>query len=267
LLPKLHAFVRRDLQIAASYRVAFLESTFAILLGLTSMSFFGRLVDQGGPEDLARYGNNYFGFALLGIALTLFCQAVVDQFGSSVRSAQTTGTLEVIVGSRTSLPVFLFCSSAYGLVYAGMRLVLAIAFGVVLFSSGIHLDGVVNAAIVVALTTAAFAGIGILGAAFVLLFKQREPFTRLLMTASLLLSGVLYPTDVLPRWLAMLSPVLPMTHAIEAMRGALLGGSTSLSPSADMIFLAGFALLLPISLAAFEFAANRARIAGSLAHH
>jgi ABC-2 type transport system permease protein len=267
MLSKPGAFIRRDLGVALTYRLTFAESLFATAFGLASMDFVSRLVDAGSPPALEAYGNDYFAYSLVGVAIALFGQAAAGQFTSAVRGAQVTGTLEVIVGSRTSLPAFLAWSSLYGILFEAVRLAFVLIVGAVALDAHFYTDQLGTVALTILLTTAAFAGVGIFAAAFIVWFKQREPFTGLFMTASFLLGGVLYPTSVLPDWLERFAPLVPLSHTTAALRGALLQGSGLAENADELLALGIFALLLPLSLAVFNFAVRRAQAAGTLAHY
>ena len=267
MLAKQMAFVRRDLGIAMTYRVTFVQTIVMLVFGLVSMNFVSQFINQGAPPALTSYGNDYFGYALVGMSVALFSQDVAALFPGAIRSAQVSGTLEVIVGSRTSLPAFLAGSSVYGLSYSLIRLAAVLVLGGLAFGVQLYVDEVLIAFLVLALTTAAFAGIGIFAAGFVLWFKQREPFTGAFITVSLLFSGVIYPTTVLPGWLEALAQLLPLTHTVEALRATLLQGAGYSSVVDELAVLSLFALLLPAGLGAFSFAVRRAKAAGSLGHY
>jgi ABC-2 type transport system permease protein len=267
MLAKPVAFLQRDLGIALTYRISFVQSAAMLVVGLISMDFVARFVNEGAPPSLAEYGNDYFAFALVGAGTALFAQAVVGLFPGAVRGAQVTGTLEVILGSRTGLPAFLAGSALYGLCYALLRFCASLIIGSLILGAAIHMQQAPLAALAFLLTAFSFAGIGIFAAAFVVWFKQPEPFTGLLITLSLLLSGALYPTAVLPSWLEKLSMLLPLTHTIAVMRSALLQQEGAGAVAGELTLLALFALLLPIGVWAFAFAVRRAQAAGSLGHY
>lgn len=267
MLAKELAFVRRDLGIAMTYRVSFLQSVVMLFFGLLSMDLVSSFINEGAPPALASYGNDYFGYALIGLSVALFAQEVAGLFPGAVRSAQVSGTLEVIVGSRTSLPAFLAGSSLYGIVFGLVRLALVLALADLVFGAHLFLDELLVGALVLALTMAAFAGLGIFAAGFVVWFKQHEPFTGAFITVSLLFSGVLYPTAVLPNWLEWLASLLPLTHTVEALRATLLQGAGVSAVVDELAVLSAFALLLPAGVAAFAFAVRRAKAAGSLGHY
>jgi len=110
--------------------------------------------------------------------------------------------------------------------------------------------------------------LGIVAASFTLVFKQGDPFTAAIVVAAGMLSGTLYPVSVLPGWLQVVARLLPQTHAIEAMRMAVLQGHSLRDLAPQLGALAIYAvLLLPLALWAFNRAMHRAKIEGSLAHY
>ena len=118
------------------------------------------------------------------------------------------------------------------------------------------------------LTILAFSGIGLISAGFIIVFKQGSPITFLVTTASGLLGGVLYPVAVLPSSLEPFAYLLPITHALEAMRQILLNGATLAAVYDKALILALFTvLLLPLGLAAFGYGLKMARKEGSLIHY
>jgi ABC-2 type transport system permease protein len=87
----------------------------------------------------------------------------------------------------------------------------------------------------------------------------------LVNTASVLLAGVFYPTEVLPEALQALGRVLPMTHALEIVRRSLLGGEgiDTLLPS-FVALVALTAVYLPLGILACHWAVRVAQTDGSL---
>lgn len=105
-------------------------------------------------------------------------------------------------------------------------------------------------------------------ATFILVFKRGSPVAWLFASLSWLLGGVLYPVAVLPDWLRVPAALLPITHAIEGMRPAVLQAAAWSALGPSLLPLALFALgLLPLSLVGFHYAARWARIAGTRAQY
>ena len=113
----------------------------------------------------------------------------------------------------------------------------------------------------------AFGSIGILSATFTLIFKRGDPLLWLFVSLSWLLGGVFYPREVLPPFLQQLAQLLPITYTIDAMRAALLEGSTVAEIFPQILALALFALVgVPVSLVGFHLGVRRARVTGTLSH-
>lgn len=74
---------------------------------------------------------------------------------------------------------------------------------------------VLAALLVLLLSMSVMLGLGILSGAFIMAFKQGDPFTTALTPAAFLLRGVAYPVAVLPGWMQALSVVFPHTYALE----------------------------------------------------
>jgi ABC-2 type transport system permease protein len=120
---------------------------------------------------------------------------------------------------------------------------------------------------VLGLTCAALAGIGLLSAAFVVVFKQSEPFTGGFLALSMLLSGMMYPTSVLPSWLGVLAPFLPLTHAAALTRMLFISGADTSALAGHLLALSAFGLLLPAGVVALRWSFKLARQTGSLGQY
>ena len=72
----------------------------------------------------------------------------------------------------------------------------------------------------------------------------------------------------MPDWVQQFAALLPVTHALEATRLALLLGAPIDDPTGSVVGLAIFAGAgVPLSLIWFGWAVGRARVAGSLARY
>jgi ABC-2 type transport system permease protein len=118
------------------------------------------------------------------------------------------------------------------------------------------------------LTIAAFAGIGILSAAFTLWLKRGDPVNYLISALSALLGGVFFRVEVMPVWLQHLSRLLPITHSLSAIRRALLAGAGVGEVAGEARLLILFAvILIPVGLGAFTLALRQARVEGTLVQY
>ena len=123
-----------------------------------------------------------------------------------------------------------------------------------------------SAIALLAVGTVAFMGLGIASAVFPMLWTEKGlQMAYIVQAIVLLVSGVYYPTSVLPAWLQPLSVISPATYVIEGMRRALLDGADLGSewPFVWPALLVG-ALSIPLGLRAFIAAERYAKRTGRL---
>ena len=261
------AFAARDFRVAWSYRFSFFVQFGALFFTLVSMKFLSQLFAEGGVTSLDEYGGDYFSFVLVGLAMNLLAIPAVRTFANAVRSAQVTGTFEAMLATRTNPLAIIVGSATYPTLLVLVQLVALVAIAVLALEAQIALANIGVTLLVLALTIAAFAGVGLLSCAFTIAFKQREPLSGAFLAGSLLLSGVLYPTSVLPAGLELLAPLLPMTHALEVTRGVFLEGADVENLELHLLALAAFSLLLPFGLWVLSRSLVWARRSGSLGYY
>ncbi|MCC7382556.1 MAG: ABC transporter permease [Deltaproteobacteria bacterium] len=270
VLGVLFEFLRRDFKLALSYRLqAFFQvaSLFSLAVTLFFLSLMLQRV-EGSIPTLGRYGGGYFGFALIGLAISFWVDAPLRVLAGSIRTAQMTGTFEAMLATPTPLWLVALGSGLYGLVNAAMRVALLLFFAAVIFEVPLHLDRWPALAVVLLLALSATFVLGIFSAGFIVLFKQGDPLSAAISGLSWLLSGVLYPREILPAWVQRAADFLPLTHALESARLTLLLGTPLAALGRPIAYLAAFSAIgLPLALAWFRWTVGRARVAGSLARY
>jgi len=268
LLSKPAAFVRRDLLIAAGYRLQFATQFIGILVSTFMFFTLSKLVGQNSAPSLAPYGGDYFSFLLIGIALSDFMFVSVSTFGQEIRKAQTVGTFEAMLVTPTSIPTILFSSYLYTFFRTALRIVLYFVIGWLFFGFQAHPAYLLRFFATVIVAIMPFWGIGLLSAAFIIVFKQGSPINWLVGTFSGLLAGVMYPVAVLPGWLQPLADFIPLTHGLEAVRRVLLDGAGFADIASELIILTAFSIvLLGLGLAAVYWSLRIARRDGTLLHY
>ena len=264
LLRRLWAFVVRDVREETSYRFALVLQLFGLAWVLVVFWYGARLVDPNLPQ-LARYGGNWFSYVVLGYAPLEFLRVGVFGFSSSVREAQSHGTLEALLVTRAGIPTIVFGSVAYGYLRATVRALLFVAVGLAAAGTTTRMDFGAAAAFL-ALSITCFGAIGVLSASFVMVFKRGDPVSILVVGTSTLFAGLFFPPALLGR-LEIVSRFLPLTYAMEGVRLAAQGSSlVDLWP--DLSMLALFcAVLVPVAAWSFRAAIDRARRDGTLGQY
>jgi ABC-2 type transport system permease protein len=258
------AFVRRDAAIAFSYRMPFVVGLVQSFLSLGFLLFMSRLV---GPRlSTAATGGSYFDYAVVGSTLLVVLSTTLVSMAQRLRTDQSTGTLEVLFTLPPAPALTVLASSSYQVVYsAGAGLVtLAIAVGLGL---RFHLSvlGALVALVCFALALVLFVALGVVLAAYVLVFKRGETLTGLAVTALSVVGGVYYPVSLLPHLLRVLAEILPFTWAVGMLRQSLLYGQV---PGVRLLeLLACSAVTLPLALGLFGAALRHAQRKGSLGQY
>ena len=261
------AFIKRDFLLAISYRMAFVIQVLGIFVAVAFFYFISQMVDGAAPPALAKYGGNYFAFLLIGIAFADYLGLSLKTFNDSLRESQLMGTLEIILLSPTPLSQILVYSSLYGYLFTSIRFVLYLLLGL-LFGLDMHDANYVAAVALLIMAVASFASLGIVIASITMVIKRGDTINTMVSAAFVLLGGAIYPVTVLPAWMQSLSQLLPMTHALEGMRLALMGGYSTEQLLPQFLALFAFsAVLLPIGFCTFWLAVRWTKITGSLAHY
>lgn len=265
-MPKVLAFIRRELLWRLSTPLTLIMPFLSIAIAVTGFAYMSRLVD---PHTALQAGGRhvpYLTYVVVNLAFMLLLTTALEGVSQSLRTEQLIGTLEPIISSGTSNTMVIVASSAwsmlFGIAQAAFYFLVALLFGV-------RFDDVNVGSLVtfVLLGIACMSSFGVLGAAMVITFRQTPPSTILVGGAASLLTGVLFPISLLPPWLRTISWLLPMTHALNGFRAAMLG--EGIGPNAmDALWLVVVtAILLPLSLVVFRRALYRARFDGTLANY
>ena len=125
---------------------------------------------------------------------------------------------------------------------------------------------VASALVLLATGAVAFIGLAIGSAVFPLLWTEKGlQMAYIVQAVVLLVSGVYYPTSVLPEWMQLLSVISPATYVIRGMRAALLDGADvgGVWPDLWPALLVG-AVSIPLGLRLFVWAERYAKRTGRL---
>jgi ABC-2 type transport system permease protein len=214
---RLYAFLKRDFLISASYKLNMGGG-----MSLTLLYFLSKTM---GNVPLLRksYGMSYFAFALVGVSVAAALRSFQMSFARRLREAQMDGSLESLLCAPISTLGVVSLLSVYPMLQALLSALLLIAVGQLLpFGAELSVQPLPFAATLV-LAALPFTALGLISAAFVLVFKRGDPFGYAVDIASYLVAGIVYPREVLPSFLRALSRFFPATYAVDALRLASVG--------------------------------------------
>ncbi|AGF78339.1 ABC-type multidrug transport system, permease component [Desulfocapsa sulfexigens DSM 10523] len=219
-------------------------------------------------SQLEPYGGDYFSFVIIGIALSDYFTISTNTFANEIRTSQVVGTLESLLVTPTSIITILLSSYVYKLFSTSFRIFFYILVGIYLFDMSIQSVNIIALSLAFLLTLLPFFGIGLVSAAFIIVFKQGNPIGGLMIMSSGLLGGVMYPVTVLPGWLKPFSVILPITHGLEAIRQILLNGAGIIDVHNQLLFLAILSIVsLATGFVSIYYGLKVAKNEGSLLHY
>lgn len=268
LFRTLWGFLRRDAHIHTSYKLGFAIELLSVFMSSSTFYFVAKLFGAASMPILRNYGGDYFSFVLIGIAFSSYQSVGLNSFAQSLRQEQYLNTLEPIFLTPVTVPQFLIGSGLWDFLYATLEVGLYLLLGGLVFGLRLPAARPVEAVVVLLLTIAAFMGLGVIAAAFIMRYKRGNPITWLVTSASELLGGVYFPLTVLPGWMQKVAKFVPMSHALSGLRKSLLSGAGWRDILPELTALSLFIVILwPIGFLAFRLALKSARDEGSLGHY
>lgn len=230
--------------------------------------FMSRFIGSGPNVHLQQYGGNYLGFAIIGIVAADLQYAGLSALSQRVRMAQVMGHLEAELATPAPPWMVLGVVPLYEVGRAAARSIVYLAAAIAALGLTVDVKHPLVVLLAAGLTALSVGGLGLLSAGVTMLTRRGNPVAGTLAAASVLLSGIVFPTSVLPGWLQTGGALLPLTHALEALRLPLLRGAGLAEVALHLVWLLGFAVVLgSLGLALFGWALRRARDDGSLTHY
>jgi ABC-2 type transport system permease protein len=262
-----YAFVER--QIALMRRYWLWELVWVVYSITTSLAVayigLAQPIITGQPVDPA-VTSRFVLYLLVGTIAWRFLGIVFEDIAEIIAWERWEGTIEYTFMAPVPRLTHLI-GMAIGTVVRAAVISVAVLFAVMLF---IPVDlshaNAVSAVALLGVGTLAFIGLGIASACFPLMWTEKGlQMAYIVQAVVLLVSGVYYPTSVLPGWLQAFSTISPATYVIEGMRRALLDGAdlAALWPLMWPALLAG-AVSIPLGLRLFIAAERFAKRTGRL---
>jgi ABC-2 type transport system permease protein len=194
----------------------FLVETLAALFTVATTLFVAKIVNPGEVEG------GYFAFVVVGLMVGVFLSAGLVTVSRNLRNEQERGTLEALLSIGVAPSRLSTGMTAYPVLSAvptaSVFLLLAVVLGMRVPSANWLL-----ACFALVLGAFSFAGLGLIGAALVVVFRRGEALIGWLLVGLTFAAGELFPRDLLPSWLEFLGSFSPFTISLQLTRDALLG--------------------------------------------
>jgi len=262
-----YAFVEREIALSKRYWAWELVWLVYGIVTSLSVAYIGLAapVIAGGPVDQAAT-SRFVLYLLVGTITWRFLGLIFEQMGETIAWERWEGTIEYTFMAPVPRVTHLM-----GM--CGATLVRALAFSVAILAAvtlfvpvDLSNANVASALVLLATGAVAFVGLAIGSAIFPLLWTEKGlQMAYIVQAVVLLVSGVYYPTSVLPDWMQLLSVVSPATYVIRGMRAALLDGADlpAVWPDLWPALVVG-AVSIPLGLRLFVSAERYAKRTGRL---
>jgi ABC-2 type transport system permease protein len=186
------------------------------------------------------------GFLIVGILATQAWSATVWSCGFALQMDAYHGTLPSILAAPTSRMAVVLGYGAGDLVLSVSAIGVTLLVGIGMGASFDIADPLLAATSLILVFFSALA-IGVCCSGIFILSRNANPLANFLQTPVYILAGFFFPRSVLPPWLEPVGGVLPITHALEALRASTLAGagwSDEWRPIAITLLTSGIFLLL-----------------------
>ena len=245
------AFIKKDMKIAASYRLQFAFQFVQIFFSVTVIYFIGKMLGTSTESSLLKGCNtDYFSFALVGLAINSYLKAGLVAITNDIRQTMNQGTLEAMCATPIGYNWLLLCSSLWQFVFETVRVGFHFLLAIAVFGMRLSDANWPGAILCLILTVPIFMMLGIISCSILIIVKQGDPINWIFSSLSALLAGTMFPVGVLPPWLQTVAMCLPLTHSLEAMRRCLLAGAgigqVWMNISALLVFII---ILIPLTMA------------------
>jgi ABC-2 type transport system permease protein len=210
----------------------------------------------------------------VGVMLWGLLSVVFQEIANSITYERWEGTLEYTFMAPVSRLIHLAGVSIFATGYAVVRSVIIVAGLLVFVDLDLSRANWAGIVVVLAVSSAAFIGLGLMAATLPVFSPERgAEATNIFQGILLLVSGVYYPVEVLPRWLQPLSVVSPATYALNATRkligigdgGELTAGAPLSACAYELTVLTLMGIVsIPLGLYVFSLVERWAKHSGKL---
>jgi ABC-2 type transport system permease protein len=216
----------------------------------------------GGTLDVERQTT----ILLIGAVIWAYLGIIFEFLTETVAWERWEGTIEYTFMAPLSRPMYLLGTGVFAVIYGTVRAMLL--FGVVALFFDLQMPNAnfVSALVLLGIASISFMGIGMMTAVLPLISPEKGAQLGFVAQGMLLVvSGVYYPTSVLPEWMQWVSVISPATYALDGIRDAILEGD-GVAEMGDEIWplLVIGAVAVPLGLAIFRAGEKHAKQHGKL---
>ncbi len=260
-----YAFVARNFNLVKRYwgwEVVWLAYSIANSLSVT---FIGKGASQITGQELIDT-NFLITYLLIGTLVWRFLASIFNNISEMIAWERWEGTIEYTFMAPVRRFNQMIGQTLFAIVYS---LIFTVIIGVIVsafFDLSFQDADMMSAFIILLVGSISFVAIGIVASILPLLYPERgAQMTNIVQAFFLLVSGIYYPVDVLPKWLQVLAKISPATYVLEGMRAALLPSTAEKSATSYVLpLLVMGVVMLPLGVYLFQRAERYTKRTGKL---
>jgi len=249
-----------------TYNLQFASNTIQLVRGPTGavLGFLAIMLVYRISGQTAVAEQDVLGFLLAGALAVYAWGATVWACGFGLSMEAHAGTLGPIYASPASRLAIVTGYGVGNFVWSlpsmASLLVVGLAFG-----AEFQIASVVLAIVAIALVYLSALSIGIACGGLFILSRQANSLANFLQTPIYLLAGFYFPRSVLPDWLEPVGAVLPIAHAVDALRAATLASAGWWEVAPDLAAtIGGCAVFVAIGILSMRRVEHAVRRSGDL---
>jgi ABC-2 type transport system permease protein len=242
-LRPLQAIVRKDLQVFLSDRRAVILAFIAPAALVSFVAFAIGGEEPGGPE-LAPVRDAAIAHVFAGMAVQFLLLSAIES-GVGLLTERQKGLWRRIRAAPISRPVLLLARALSGSIIAVATLSVLLLFGT--FAIGLRPPGSPVGLVIVGLAVAAMSSsLGLLIAALGKTPQAARSLSVLAVLFMVMIGGAWMPTESLPDWLRVFSPLLPTRWAVDGLDIALSPRGSLAETLPAIVAIGGFTLVFSV---------------------
>jgi ABC-2 type transport system permease protein len=264
-----YAFMERNANLVKRYWAwELVWMTYSIANSL-SVSFIGLGMEALSGADANVDGRFLVLYLVIGTLVWRYLTTVFYWITEVISIERWEGTIEYTLMAPIRRVVHMAGQTIFAVIYGLFFTGVILGVTVLIFDLDLTKANLWGSLIMLIAGSFSFIGISIMVSVLPLLFPERgAQMTHIVIAILLLVSGVYYPIEVLPKALQTLGVVSPATYVLDGVRLTLLEGTptSQLWPQIWPVLLMG-AVLIPLGLWVFNFAERYAKRTGKLARN
>jgi len=254
---KIYYFIKRDIVSFSTYKTNMILMVLSALFGALSYAYLGSNAYM--QRVLEMYNMSLTAYLLIGMAFNTY----IGQSLTLVQRTINPWSLEEVLVSPTSLGIFVVGSSAWGFIWSTVVVAIYLAIGSLAFGVvfSVNLAGTV---LVLALGIGTLIGFSMIGAGILILIKQGDPITWLIGILTSVFGNVLFPPQVMPYQLQIISYFFPQYYFFTCIRLMMMGWSIQMILPEILTLILMCAIILPLGYLIYSWCLRTARKNGTL---